>query len=1238
MVKTFILPFVFLVSALSAFGQPHFTNVVVGTQNAGGGDVPYIALSKINYALNSISNNIATNSAVTVGHKLDITNGTASGTLTASNILGNVAGVINGKAPPFSMAGDDSTDDSTAIGTAKTRADALGQDIFLPSGTYIVGGLTWDADVAIHGVPGETILKLKAGSTNMFNFTAPQSRRWSGITFDGNSDNQSTNKSATIIHGYGAGQIFDRCSFINVENIAYNDFRMTTGVKFFDLYVSNVTCLATNAEYVNTVITIAPGIANTFPEVVFDRYVFTNAPASDSTRQPGAFYVAGDDAVASLIRFTAQNGRVHNFGGNSAATGGASHYGTAVYDMYEDVIPTIRNSYDEGADYITFKIQNSSFSVLEGNVTTNSSASSVYHISPGERGQSNGFHRMFTIRDNKVLDSTNSVAILIDGVLSPVYGHTVAGNTLSNVLQGIRANGSSYSDGKGIKGPGYYGDNKIYSTGHNSFWFLGTDGRFILDNNDATVTGEASAFSAVSGNTNSTFQIIGGNYHAASGTAFNVKGVKALVGSGVRYSGTTSISLSQSSDGALVQRFKWDASNTEVSGTASITWADISDGLYEDFTSAGVLVRRLFPSGGIEIGYKDDTEYYRLDTATIGNYTMYVPKDVAGIANGIRLLNNTDTGGIRYAAGSESALGYFGTWDDNFATVGQQDKTGIEADSSASAIVFYAPGASQTIDFYSGSTTRAMQLNGANLSVTGSATANSFIGSGSSLTIDASGFNGNLTTSDNTLQEVAQKLDDLSAAGGDAFPLSEDADANGHSITNFGTLSGETLEVDELVVANAGAGIIGKTNVTDGRLLMGNGTNALVEMIIGSGLTSSTNAGSGTHTLTVDGIETPNSVHVKGIEVENANLIDSATITIDTTSTTNVSFTVSDDLATDDEVTAAIAAIDSSSLYDYSSFVETYGNTAVTVYTNDAISTSDTTIHLSADVTGAGATNAYSFDIRCHGWNSGGSVTLYTNQLVTMPSGTNLLAYWEVASSTIVLKVRGFENETNRWNINVKQRNFVTNGLATSAGGATYLVKQDFEGTGYDNGESWTETGSPNEDSETSPLVGSQSFRVAATASATWARSPSFTDQSTLHCYFQFRPDDNTGGARRFFFIRNSSDVDLVMVQQNADRTILVRAGTAGGSTTVGTVTLDTIYHFWVTYTKGTGANATATVAFSTDGTKPTSGDNYQIHSTGNATTDADYIGLGNSAAQVIPTWDLDKVRVDDEVIGDNPE
>lgn len=41
------------------------------------------------------------------------------------------------------------------------------------------------------------------------------------------------------------------------------------------------------------------------------------------------------------------------------------------------------------------------------------------------------------------------------------------------------------------------------------------------------------------------------------------------------------------------------------------------------------------------------------------------------------------------------------------------------------------------------------------------------VGAGGALTLDASGFNGNLATTDNTVQEVAQKLDDLTAGSSD---------------------------------------------------------------------------------------------------------------------------------------------------------------------------------------------------------------------------------------------------------------------------------------------------------------------------------------------------------------------------------------------------------------------------------------------------------------------------------------
>lgn len=52
-----------------------------------------------------------------------------------------------------------------------------------------------------------------------------------------------------------------------------------------------------------------------------------------------------------------------------------------------------------------------------------------------------------------------------------------------------------------------------------------------------------------------------------------------------------------------------------------------------------------------------------------------------------------------------------------------------------------------------------------------------------------------------------------------------------------------------------------------------------------------------------------------------------------------------------------------------------------------------------------------------------------------------------------------------------------------SAPAATYLLNQNFEGTGYDNSESWTETldgGTVDEDYTTTVLAGSQSLFMPA--------------------------------------------------------------------------------------------------------------------------------------------------------------
>jgi hypothetical protein len=79
-----------------------------------------------------------------------------------------------------------------------------------------------------------------------------------------------------------------------------------------------------------------------------------------------------------------------------------------------------------------------------------------------------------------------------------------------------------------------------------------------------------------------------------------------------------------------------------------------------------------------------------------------------------------------------------------------------------------------------------------------------------------------------------------------------------------------------------------------------------------------------------------------------------------------------------------------------------------------------------------------------------------------------------------------------------------------------------------------------------------------------------------------------------------------------------------------------TTYHVWVHYVKGSGSNAQSSVGFSTDGTRPTSGNKFTSYSNGTETADADNVRFmeeGGSNARAI----IDKVRVDDATIGDNP-
>lgn len=230
-------------------------------------------------------------------------------------------------------------------------------------------------------------------------------------------------------------------------------------------------------------------------------------------------------------------------------------------------------------------------------------------------------------------------------------------------------------------------------------------------------------------------------------------------------------------------------------------------------------------------------------------------------------------------------------------------------------------------------------------------------------------------------------------------------------------------------------------------------------------------------------------------------------------------------------------------------------------------------------------------------------------------------------------------------NSNLKAQNLLgsPNGLASlsniseaSVPPATYLTKQGFEGTGYDNSETWSETGDPDEDYTGVVLDGSQSFRVNVSGASAYAHHQ-FAATADVWGYFMFRAVSTINATKSIAIIVGDDFGGSASVNLNSTGTLSVTHGGVTSGNTVSTMTAGTTYHVWFRYTKGTGSDGFAEVSFSTDGTKPTSGNNYTSLSNGDDTANAFRYRIG-----IVPTSTLDyiwdKVRLDDVVIGSNPE
>ena len=222
-----------------------------------------------------------------------------------------------------------------------------------------------------------------------------------------------------------------------------------------------------------------------------------------------------------------------------------------------------------------------------------------------------------------------------------------------------------------------------------------------------------------------------------------------------------------------------------------------------------------------------------------------------------------------------------------------------------------------------------------------------------------------------------------------------------------------------------------------------------------------------------------------------------------------------------------------------------------------------------------------------------------------------------------------------------------------AAGGAeppSYLISESFDAVGYDL--VWTESlGTPNEDYTTSPapLEGTQSLFLdgcGATADQeTWTGYTIGAGiKSETYFLVHFTSVPSTGTVeRQMATIRNGTGTRATLFLRYVAGTMYMRVQAFGGTAvdTVATMSASTTYHVWFTYIKGGGTDAAATVAFSTNGVRPTSGNNYAISSNGTSTTDGNRLYLGGdnyTSATNCTSAIYDKTRVDDVAISDNPQ
>lgn len=196
----------------------------------------------------------------------------------------------------------------------------------------------------------------------------------------------------------------------------------------------------------------------------------------------------------------------------------------------------------------------------------------------------------------------------------------------------------------------------------------------------------------------------------------------------------------------------------------------------------------------------------------------------------------------------------------------------------------------------------------------------------------------------------------------------------------------------------------------------------------------------------------------------------------------------------------------------------------------------------------------------------------------------------------------------------------------------TELVRQSFEGVGYDNGETWTTYSSdPDPDSTANALDGSESLYLDGTNDRVIT---SFAAQDEVWLYGSFYHASGSSSTRDLITLFKDGTGDIAYAQTTSAGNLEIVCGTVNGGTAAALST-STRYYIWLHYVAGTGSNAQLHVYLSTTTTKP--GTPTDSITNGDATSQVDRLLIGPQSATGGSDNYWDTILVDTAVIGSAP-